>query len=116
MKTPTDSSWTMKNLFSLRKEGQLFIWLVVGNGQSTFLWLDNWHSLGHLYLKLGDRVVFNLGRSLGAKISSIIENGRWKWPRGRSTVIAEIIANTTVIFCQMKHVRIELFGLSLSFR
>lgn len=39
--------------------------------------------------------MFNLGRSLGAKVDSIIANGRWKWPRGRNASIIEIKAGTS---------------------
>ncbi|KAI8564441.1 hypothetical protein RHMOL_Rhmol03G0181800 [Rhododendron molle] len=84
----------MRKLFSLRQIAQSFTRSIIGNGQSTFLWLDNWHNLGPLYLKYGDRVAFNMGRSLTAKVSSIINNGEWHWPRRRNPVIAEIIHNT----------------------
>lgn len=36
------------------------------------LWLDNWHTLGPLFQRFGNRVVFNLGRSLRARVCSII--------------------------------------------
>ncbi|KAI8554932.1 hypothetical protein RHMOL_Rhmol05G0134400 [Rhododendron molle] len=94
MRLPSNSSWTMRKLFSLRQIAQSFTRSIIGNGQSTFLWLDNWHNLGPLYLKYGDRVAFNMGRSLAAKVSSIINNGEWHWPRRRNPVIAEIIHNT----------------------
>lgn len=94
MRLPSDSSWTLRKIFSLRLQGQRFIKSVIGNGQTTFLWLDNWHTLGPLFQKFGNRVVFNLGRSLCAKVSSIIVNGRWRWPRGRNATINEIIAAT----------------------
>lgn len=75
MKLPSDASWTLRKLFSLRGQGQQFIKSRIGNGLSTFLWLDNWHSLGPLFQKFGDRVNFNLGRSVNARVSSIIHNG-----------------------------------------
>lgn len=42
----------------------------------------------------GERVIYNLGRSLSAKVSRIIFRGEWKWPRRRSPVIREITENT----------------------
>ncbi|XP_058202871.1 uncharacterized protein LOC131317329 [Rhododendron vialii] len=45
------------------------------------------------WTKFGDRVSFNLGRSLNAKVSSIIYQGGWRWPRLRNVAIREIIAN-----------------------
>lgn len=94
MNLPTDSSWTLRKIFGLRKEGQQFILSRVGNGSSTFLWLDNWCTLGPLFQKYGDQVSFNLGRSLHATVSSIIHHGSWRWPRSRHPIIIEIIANT----------------------
>lgn len=38
--------------------------------------------------------MFNIGRCLQAKVSSIIDNGGQRWPRGISKVIAVIIENT----------------------
>lgn len=94
MHLPTDSSWTLRKIFGLRDMDLRFIKSVVGNGKNTFLWLDNWHTFGPLFLRFGNRVVFTLGRSLGAKVDSIIANGRWKWPRGRNASIIEIKAGT----------------------
>lgn len=59
-----------------------------------FLLLDHWHPLGPLYKKYGERVVYNLGRSLLTKVDSIIYQETWKWPRQRNAVSREIIALT----------------------
>lgn len=53
--------------------------------------MDNWHPLGPLYAKYGDRVVCNLERSLAAKVSSIIVHNNWRWPRPRNRITQEII-------------------------
>lgn len=39
-------------------------------------------------------MVYNAGRSLHAKVSSIISNGLWRWPRARNRVIQTIIGQT----------------------
>lgn len=75
---PSDASWTHRTIFGPRKIGHQQIHSKVGNGCSTFLWLDNWHNLGPLFQKFGDRVAFNLGRCLNAKVNSIIHNGAWR--------------------------------------
>ncbi|XP_058180159.1 uncharacterized protein LOC131298698 [Rhododendron vialii] len=67
---------------------------LVGNGNKTFLWLDNWHPLGPLLTKFGARVVYNFGRNLFAKVASIIVDQKWHWPRERNSVTREIIRNT----------------------
>lgn len=46
MPLPQDSSWTMRKIFKLPPLAQSVIKSVIGNGQSTFLWPDNWHPMG----------------------------------------------------------------------
>lgn len=57
MKLPADSSWTLRKIFGLREDGIKFIKSVIGDGQSTFLWLDNWHTLGPLFQMFGDKIM-----------------------------------------------------------
>lgn len=94
MSLPSSSSWTIRKLFKLRVLVQPCIKYVVGNGARTFLWLDNWHPLGPLYFMFGDRVEFNMGRSLAAKVESLIRNNLWRWARRRNEVTKEIIEHT----------------------
>lgn len=90
MPLPQDSSWTMRKIFKLPPLAQSVIKSVIGNGQSTFSWPDNWHPMGpSLHLVFRDRTGFNMGRNLQAEVSSVIENGRWRWPRTRSSVTQE---------------------------
>ena len=74
--------------------GQPLIKRVVGDGKSTFLWLDNWHPLEPWYKKIAEQVVFDLGRLLRATVAEIIHEGAWKWPRRRNGVAQAIMANT----------------------
>ncbi|XP_058218842.1 uncharacterized protein LOC131329621 [Rhododendron vialii] len=94
MCTPPYSSWTIRKIFKLRSLVQPWIKSVVGDGLETFPWLDNWHPLGPLFSRYGERVVFNLGRSLSSKVASIISNASWNWPKRRNAVTKEIIENT----------------------
>lgn len=52
IKLPADSSWTLRKIFGLRREGQKFILSRIGNGSNTYLWLDKWHTLGPLFQKI----------------------------------------------------------------
>lgn len=61
---------------------------------NCLLWLENRHPLGPLYHKFGKSVVYNLGRSLSSKVSAIIYNGDWRWPRQRNRVTQFIMAHT----------------------
>ncbi|KAI8543394.1 hypothetical protein RHMOL_Rhmol08G0214000 [Rhododendron molle] len=61
VKIPHEASWTIRKIFKLRANVQPWIKCVIGDGKATFLWFDNWHSLGPLYQRFGESVVFNLG-------------------------------------------------------
>ena len=78
--------WTMRKLFKLRDITQTSIESIVGN--------DNWHPLGPPYKKFREMVVKDIGSSLQAKVSSIIREGEWKWPRQRNRVIMFIMDHT----------------------
>lgn len=70
--------------------GQHFVKHIVGNGQDTFMWLDNWHTLGPLYKLFEARTLSTLGTFLFEKVSTINLNGEWNWPRPRNRVILQI--------------------------
>lgn len=80
----------MRKLFKLRTVGHSLVKHIIGNGEDTFFWLDNWHEHGPLYKLLDDRTISLLGRALFAKVSSVIQNGHWHWPRPRSHRIQQI--------------------------
>lgn len=94
MKSPADSSWTVRKLWKLRDLGRSLVKHVVGNGENTWVWLDNWHLMGPLYKTIGEEVVYHMGRSLNTKVSSIVVNNGWRWPRPRNEVTQQIMANT----------------------
>lgn len=98
MDLPIDSSWTIRKLFKLRSLAQPLIKHKIGNGNDTYVWLDNWHPLGPLYQKFGESVVYNLGRSLFARVADIIQDGIWLWPRPRNKVTLQIIDATPAGF------------------
>lgn len=91
MNIPPNVSWTMRKILKLRDKVQPWITYKVGNGNDTFLWLDNWHPSGPLYQKYGEQVVHNLGRSFFTKVSSIIQGHTRAWPRQRNPIIMEIM-------------------------
>lgn len=97
-KIPNEASWTIMKLFKLRVVVQPWIKYIIGNDLSTQLWVDYWHTLGPLFQRFGDSMGFNIGRSMSAKVASIIHNGTWKWPRPRSAITREIVANTEIWF------------------
>lgn len=89
MNTPSDSYWTPEKIFQLMDIAQGWVKYVIGNGNSSLLWHDYCHLLGPLIRRYGRRVVFNSGRSLARRLCSIIDEGDWKCPRARNTVVQE---------------------------
>ena len=73
---------------------QPLIRYIVGDGTNTLLWLDDWHPLGQPHQNFEDNVVRNIGSSLLVKVSFIICNGDWSWPRQRNRSIMRITAHT----------------------
>lgn len=94
MQLPQNSPWTIRKLFKLRDKVQPLIKHVIGDGDSTFLWLDHWHNVGPLYKVFGDNIVRNVGSSPLAKVYSIIHEGEWQWPRQRNRAIMQIMGST----------------------
>ncbi|KAI8532887.1 hypothetical protein RHMOL_Rhmol11G0252300 [Rhododendron molle] len=97
MPIPNDCSWTVRKLMNLRNLGQNFVKHSIGNGQATFIWLDNWHPNGPLYKLFDDRSFSRLGSSLYDKASSYIVNGEWHWPRAKNKTIQQIQASTPTL-------------------
>ena len=76
MKIPANFSWYWRKLLQLRHFAQSWIKSDIGDGKSNFFWFDNWHALGLLYLRY-------LGLSIASKVSDLVKDGRWSWPKGR---------------------------------
>lgn len=49
-------------------------------------------------LGIRDRIALSIGRSLHAKVSSIIDNGRWKRPRRCAITLETIAYNAANLF------------------
>lgn len=93
LRTASNSSrCTIRKVFG--RLGQPLVQYKIGNGRSTFLWLDFWHPLGPLYGRFGNEVVYNLGRSLLSRVTSIIHKGDWRWPRPRNRLTQYISRHT----------------------
>lgn len=103
MDIPHDASWTMRKILGIRPLGQPLIKYQIGNGHTTILWPENWHPLGPLYARFGERVVANRGRALMAKVASIIVQGAWCWPRTRNLAIQSILAESPPDLIPMPH-------------
>nr|XP_027071750.1 uncharacterized protein LOC113696545 [Coffea arabica] len=80
---PVDSSWIWRKLLQLRPLVQPLIKPLIGNGHSTFSWLDNWHPLGPLYLNYPESLLKAFRLTVTSKVGDFISNDGWCWPSGR---------------------------------
>lgn len=94
VKMPSDPSWVWRKILSLRPIIYPLIKCSVGNGASISLWFDNWHPIGSLWAKFGDRIIYDSALGLDAKVKDIVDNDCWKWPVISSWEIKELIEST----------------------
>ena len=85
-----DSPWWWRKLLKLRDEMHNRISHIVGTGEDTFVWWDNWHPLGPLAKRFGNRIIYDSGMGKNAKVKELIENGEWKWPVANSHDMMEV--------------------------
>jgi len=81
---PQNGSWSWKKLLKLRNVAKQFLSFKVGDGSKKNLWHDSWHPEGCLFDKFGYRVIYDAGRNIRPRVSSIIRDGEWFWPNARS--------------------------------
>jgi hypothetical protein len=87
---PHTCSWSWKKILKLKGDAKDFLSFKVGDDRKIFLWFDSWHLAGYLLDWYGYRTVYDAGRDIGPKLSSIIRNGEWYWPSARSDNLVEI--------------------------
>ncbi|KAK3226016.1 hypothetical protein Dsin_005878 [Dipteronia sinensis] len=71
-KSPCTCSWNWIKLLHLRPLVRPLIQHFIGNGSSTSIWFENWHSDGPLLLKWSSRVVYDSGLPIHATVGSIV--------------------------------------------
>ncbi|XP_028077369.1 uncharacterized protein LOC114279339 [Camellia sinensis] len=98
VKMPSDPSWVWRKILSLHPVIYPLILHKIGNGDDVFLWFDNWHPLGYLWARFGARVVYDTAFGMDAKVSRIVNNRSWSWPRRRRSFLQELIKHTPLTF------------------
>ena len=86
----SSSSWNWQNMLKLRDRIRPHLKHTIGNGETTSLWYDNWHPRGPLILNWDHRIIVDSGLSQEAKVSSIICNNQWQWPRSPTVDLCDI--------------------------
>lgn len=92
VKMPSSPTWTWRKLLNIRPLVHPYIKDIICDGHNTSLWFDNWHPLGPLADKFGDRVIYDIGMPKDTKVSSIIRNSKWALPITQTWEINEIRA------------------------
>ncbi|XP_028125413.1 uncharacterized protein LOC114322337 [Camellia sinensis] len=83
-----------RKILALRDKISPLIIHKIGRGDSTFLWYDNWHPLGPLWKKFGDRILYDSNLNSETKVNQIMDGDSWKWPVPNSWEIRELISST----------------------
>ncbi|XP_028057939.1 uncharacterized protein LOC114261825 [Camellia sinensis] len=92
VKVPTDSSWVWRKILGLRPIIYPYMKYSVGDGNSVFFWFDNWHPLGSLWAKFGDRIMYDT--AVNFRVSRINSNSSWRWPTSIPVDICDLIQST----------------------
>lgn len=79
IKTINDNLWYWEKLIKLREDMRDRIQHRIGNGENTFLWMDNWHPVGSLLDKYDNRIIDDSSLRRNAKMEDIINGKDWKW-------------------------------------
>ena len=74
----------------LREIGWDFMNNKIGNGNDTWLWVDNWHPHGPPLKKYGTRVIYDSNSTVNAKVKDFITNGEWHMPKALSSALISI--------------------------
>ncbi len=55
-----------------------------------FLWHDNWHPMGVLFLQFGFRFIYDAASRTEAKLDTVLKNKTWSWILARSEELVTI--------------------------
>lgn len=77
LKAPTDSSWCWRRILDHRPIATKFVLHLIGNGDNTKLWKDNWLGHGSLMGMFPPQMQFDSDHHLDARVSSCLVEGTW---------------------------------------
>lgn len=92
---PRSCTWAWRHILKLRVIAREKIRHIIGNGESTSLWHDNWHNIGPLFKRFGERIIYDSGLGKRAKVSDIVNGRDWKWPVANSRDLMEVKTSIT---------------------
>uniref|UniRef100_A0A6N2KQ62 Reverse transcriptase zinc-binding domain-containing protein n=1 Tax=Salix viminalis TaxID=40686 RepID=A0A6N2KQ62_SALVM len=81
IKTPSKPSWSWRKILQSRDWSRGLFRKIIGNGSSTYLWMDYWLPGGFCISdSISARVIYATGIGWKAKVSAIISGGCWSFP------------------------------------
>ena len=80
VKLASNVSWGWRKLLQIRNVLWPHFWHVIGNGQNTSIWFDNWNTHCPLINHVSYRAIASAGFRIHAKVSDVISDGEWMWP------------------------------------
>lgn len=81
IKTPSKPSWSWRKILQSRDWSRGLFRKTIGNGSSTYLWMDYWLPGGFCISdSISARVIYATGIGWKAKVSAIISGGCWSFP------------------------------------
>ncbi|KAJ6385146.1 hypothetical protein OIU77_028362 [Salix suchowensis] len=84
---PNSCSWSWRQILHARNWCKHHIRWCIGNGESSFLWQDNWlpsgSEIGNI---ISPRQLAHTGLSWNAKVAEIVRGRAWQFPTGVSSL------------------------------
>ncbi|XP_021991385.1 uncharacterized protein LOC110888154 [Helianthus annuus] len=75
-----NTCWSWRKLLQIRPIVRNFFVSKIGNGESTFLWYNNWSEHCPLSSYVTTRQMNREGLSIYSKVADVIQDNRWIWP------------------------------------
>ncbi|GJY65058.1 hypothetical protein Tco_0466518 [Tanacetum coccineum] len=76
-----EMSWSWRKLLQLQDIMRPFLWVKLGNSNSTSLWYDNWCYSSPLINYLTSRDISREGFLLTNTVAHLVSNETWSWPQ-----------------------------------
>ncbi|GJY87332.1 RNA-directed DNA polymerase, eukaryota, reverse transcriptase zinc-binding domain protein [Tanacetum coccineum] len=86
-----NAAWCWRNILKLRDKIRDFVGSKIGNGKSSFIWFDKWHSNGPLCKLITRSLLLSKGFEVNDKIVDRIRNNKWTWPSDWSRNFKDVL-------------------------
>lgn len=80
VRLPCECSWSWRGILKGRRDASFIARKIIGDGKSTFIWLEPWTDRGALYEQFPEALQFHPACNKTARVSNMIENEVWTIP------------------------------------